>query len=142
MTKRLRGKCLCGAVTYVAEGPPIIVAQCHCEECRRLSGTGHAVGAMFASAAVSVSGETNAFSYFSDKGSKVTKVFCATCGSPIYGKNTGMPDNLTLTLGTMDDAAGLEVEVVIYERDKPHWDRLGDDVATFSTQPDWKPENG
>jgi len=142
MTKKLRGKCLCGAVTYVAEGPPIIVAQCHCEECRRLSGTGHTVGAMFASAAVSVSGETNAFSYFSEKGSKVTKVFCATCGSPIYGKNTGMPDHLTLTLGTMDDATGLEVEVVIYERDKPHWDRLGDDVATFSTQPDWKPENG
>ena len=40
------GKCLCGEVTYTADAPPVVVAQCHCEECRRLSGTGHTVGAM------------------------------------------------------------------------------------------------
>ncbi len=41
----------------------------------------------------------------------------------------------------MDDAIGLDVEVVIFERDKPHWDRLGDKVISFATQPDWKREN-
>jgi hypothetical protein len=92
-----------------------------------------------ASAAVVVSGDTNAFTYVSDKGSKVTRVFCATCGSPIYGKNTRIPDHLPLTLGAMDDATGLDIGVVIFECDKPHWDQLGDDVAAFLTQSDWKP---
>lgn len=41
----------------------------------------------------------------------------------------------------MDDASGLAVEVVIFERDKPHWDQLGQDVVSFATQPDWKPED-
>jgi hypothetical protein len=41
----------------------------------------------------------------------------------------------------MDNPSGLEVEVVIYERDKPHWDQLGRDVVCFATQPDWNPDN-
>ena len=141
MKKRYTGKCLCGEVTYVADGQPIVVAQCHCEECRRLSGTGHTVGAMFNSGAVALSGKLSEFRYMSGNDSEVTKVFCASCGSPIYGTNTRTPDHLTLTLGTMDDAIGLDVEVVIFKRDKPHWDQLGLDVVSFDTQPDWKPED-
>ena len=106
-----------------------------------MSGTGHTVGAMFLSGAVNVKGKLSEFSYSSDRGSEVTKVFCANCGSPIYGKNTRIPDHLTLSLGTMDDANGLDVEVVIFERDKTHWDRLGQGVVFFATQPDWKPEH-
>lgn len=140
MTKKYSGKCLCGEVTYTAVGQPVVVAQCHCEECRRLSGTGHTIGAMFVSDAVTVSGKLNEFEYSSDKGSQVTKAFCAKCGSPIYGKNTRIQDHLTLSLGTMDDATDLKVEVVIFERDKPHWDELGEKVVSFATQPDWKPE--
>ena len=136
---RYTGKCLCGEITYVAEGPPVIVAQCHCDACKRLSGTGHTVGALFASNAVTLRGSMREFSYVSDKGTQVTKVSCATCASPIYGKNTGMPDHLTLTLGSMDDASDLEIDVVIYTRDRPHWDQLQEGVASFATQPDWKP---
>ncbi|MEP1934656.1 MAG: GFA family protein [Roseibium sp.] len=140
MTKKYSGKCLCGAVSYVADGKPIIVAQCHCEECRRLSGTGHTVGAMFSSEAVTLEGSLTEFEYISENGSKVTKAFCATCGSPIYGKNTRLTNHITLTLGTMDDANELSVEVVIFERQKQMWDQLGEDVISFQTQPDWKPE--
>lgn len=140
MKKKYHGKCLCGEVTYVAVGPPVIVAQCHCEECRRLSGTGHTVGAMFSSDSVALSGKLSQFSYLSDNGFQVTKAFCFICGSPIYGKNTRIPDYLTLGLGTMDDAEGLDIKVVIFQRDKQHWDQLGRDVISFATQPDWKPE--
>jgi hypothetical protein len=141
MTQNHTGRCLCGAVSYVAIGPPVIVAQCHCAACRRLSGTGHTVGAMFPAGAVSVTGAVGTYSYASDQASEVTKAFCAACGSPIYGKNTRAPDHITLTLGTMDDATGLEVEVVIFARDKPHWDALGPDVASFAGQPDWTPSD-
>jgi hypothetical protein len=96
---------------------------------------------MFVAEAVTVSGKLSEFSYSSGKGTTVTKVFCADCGSPIFGKNTRMPDHLTLSLGTMDDATGLDIEVVIFERDRPHWDQLGEDVVSFATQPDWKPES-
>lgn len=141
MRKKYTGKCLCYEITYTAKGPPIVVVQCYCEECRRLSGTGHTVGVMFASEEVAVTGELSGFSYSSGKDSKVAKAFCANCGSPIFGTNTRMLDYLTLSPGTMDDASALDIEVVIFERDRPHWDRLGEDVVSFATQPDWKPES-
>lgn len=131
---------MCGAVRFAVTGAPIVVAQCHCEECRRSSGTGHAIGAMFPTGAVSVSGRVNSFQYKSGKDSQVTKTFCPNCGCPIYGTNTRTPDFLTIPLGTFDEASGLEVEVVIFERDKPHWDQLGGNVVCFETQPDWTPE--
>ncbi|MFY0618782.1 GFA family protein [Shimia sp.] len=134
------GKCLCGAVTYKAAGQPVVVAQCHCEECRRLSGTGHTVGAMYSAENVDVHGQVGVFTYESCKGTTVSKGFCVKCGSPIWGKNTGSPQHITLSLGTMDDARDLAVEVVIFERDKPHWDQLDADVIRFATQPDWTPE--
>ncbi len=141
MIQKYTGKCLCGQITYVAKGRPVIVAQCHCEECRRLSGTGHTVGAMFGSDAVAVSGKLGEFRYEAGNGAEVTRAFCPDCGSPVYGKNSRAPDHITLTLGTMDEGSGLEIAVVIFARDKPHWDRLGDNVLSFHTQPDWNPES-
>ena len=34
-----KGRCLCGAVTLTADGPPESVVACHCVSCRRFSGT-------------------------------------------------------------------------------------------------------
>lgn len=139
MKATLTGKCLCGAVTYAAQGKPVVVAQCHCDECRRLSGTGHTIGAMYPVASVSISGPTAQFQYASSKESVVTRVFCPSCGSPILGKNTRSPEHLTLSLGTMDDAESLKVEVVIFDRDKQHWDQITDGIPRFATMPDWSP---
>lgn len=101
------GNCLCGKVTYVAEGTPLVVAQCHCEECRKLCGTGRTVGAMFPVEAVTIRGDVSTFSYRSGKTSEGTKAFCVNYGSPIYGQNTRTPE-----LGTMNAAPDLEIEVV------------------------------
>jgi hypothetical protein len=32
------GGCYCGAVRYVAEGDPVMRAQCHCRECQYITG--------------------------------------------------------------------------------------------------------
>ncbi len=141
MNRTYPGRCLCGAVSYKAAGPPVVVGQCHCDECRRSSGTGHTVGAMFPAQAVALHGEPATYSYVSATGSTVTKAFCAQCGSSVYGTNSHMPNHMTLTMGTMDDAAELDIQVVIFTRDRPHWDRLGPEVMTFETQPDWKPDD-
>ena len=35
---KLEGGCYCGVVRYVAEGEPMMQAQCHCRECQYLTG--------------------------------------------------------------------------------------------------------
>lgn len=137
---KLTGRCLCGAVTYKVEGEPLVVAQCHCQECRRTSGTGHTMGAMFRADQVEMQGELGEHKYASSKNSEVTKAFCPKCGSPMFGRNTNAPDHMILPLGSMDTTEALEIQVVIFNRDKQHWDALPETTMIFDTQPDWKPE--
>ena len=83
-----RGGCLCGAVRYEAEGEPVVVAHCHCEDCQRRSGAGHSTGAMFAADRFRLTGQVAEYKLMSDNGNEVTRVFCPACGSPIFGRNS------------------------------------------------------
>ena len=138
----LAGHCLCGACTYVINGDPVVVAHCYCRDCQRLSGAGHSTGAMFADADCTLSGSPLSFSLPSDAGNIVTRIFCGTCGSPLFGKNNGMPGFMTVTLGTLDDPDALTPQVAIYTRTCRQWDVIDPNVASYDSQPDWKPDDG
>ncbi|SLN57673.1 GFA family protein [Oceanibacterium hippocampi] len=139
LTKTHRGGCLCGAVRYTVEGPPAIVAQCHCEACQKWSGTGHTISATFAAADLSLQGETAEFRYMSENGNEVTRLFCPRCGSPLLGRNTGLVGYLTIPLGTMDDVPDWRPQVAVFTRNRKHWDGLPAEAARFEAQPAWRP---
>jgi hypothetical protein len=54
------GHCLCGAVSYTIHGKPIRMAQCHCKDCQRASGTGHMSLAFFKKDDVAIVGALRA----------------------------------------------------------------------------------
>ena len=56
------GRCLCGAISFSVAEPPIRMAQCHCEDCRRLTGTGHIVQAFFKTDDVTISRNLSIYS--------------------------------------------------------------------------------
>ena len=118
----LTGRCLCGNCTYEIEGDPVVVAHCHCADCQRLSGAGHATGAMFPESAVRMEGSIATFELVSEAGNRVTRLFCPTCGSPLFGKNTGMPGFITATAGTLDQSETLSPQVAIFARNRRAWD--------------------
>lgn len=138
----LTGRCLCGDCTYEIDGEPIIVAHCHCLDCQRLSGAGHTTGAMFSEDGVRLNKETATYAVTSEAGNTVTRLFCGVCGSPLFGKNTGMPGVMTVAMGTLDSSTGLVPQVAIFARSRQDWDMADPNVATFEAQPDWKPADG
>lgn len=135
----IKGQCACGAIRIKVHGEPVIVAQCHCGTCRRISGAGRTVGAMFRRSAVSMDGDAGAFTYDADSGATVTKQFCRTCGSPVSGSNSRTPRFITIPLGVLNETTGLTVQVVIFEESRPHWDQLEDAAQHYRGQPDWRP---
>lgn len=135
----LTGRCACGACSYKIEGDPIIVAHCHCLDCQRLSGAGHSTGAMFAESGIHLAGEPAAYSTTSAAGNIVTRLFCGRCGSPLFGKNTGMPGFMTVTLGTLDSPECLRPELAIFARTRREWDLIDPALPSFEAQPEWKP---
>ncbi len=130
------GRCLCGVIEFEAFGRPIVVAQCHCEECRRLSGAGRSVGAVFDRSSVSIEGTWQEFSYKSLSGSMVTRAFCPNCGSSLFGFGSSTPNRVTIAMGALDGPNDLRIDVVVFDRAKQCWDHLGENVVIFETQPD------
>lgn len=136
----LRGRCLCGSVTYEVTGSPEIVAHCHCADCQRLTGAGHSTGAMYPVGRFQLSGPTGEHRLTSDAGNVVTRAFCPRCGSPIFGSNSAMEGYVTISLGTFDDSSLFEPAVVIFARNRKPWDAMDDSLPTFQAQPGWHPQ--
>ena len=87
---RFTGGCLCGDVRLVAEGRPDRVGLCHCLDCRKHSGALFAAFAVFPEDAVTIEGETRAFS---------GRSFCPRCGSTVFARSG---DEIEVALGTLD----------------------------------------
>lgn len=77
-----------------------------------------------------------------ESGNEVTRVFCGKCGSPLFGKSSGIPGFMTVSLGTLDSSGDLIPQVVVFARSRRRWDIVDENLPTYQAQPDWKPSDG
>ncbi len=118
----IEGGCNCGAVRYRAEGDPIVVAQCHCANCRRQSGSAFSVNLLFKAAAVSHEGD---LSIYEDRdtfsGNPVLRKFCGRCGSPIFSEMTDGKEMIVVKAGTLDDPGSFVPTVSVWTSTALPW---------------------
>ena len=129
------GHCLCGAVSYTINAEPVRMAQCHCKDCQRASGTGHMSLAFFNRDDVEMSGETASFGATADSGNTNTRHFCPTCGSRVYGENSARPGLIGIAVGCADDNEWFATQAVVYAKRRPGWDVTSEDVPNFEAMP-------
>ncbi len=104
MAEKITGGCLCGAVRFAYSGDPGPAAYCHCEDCRRCTGSAFNVSVALESARFEiVSGTAKGFTKRADSGNELTRHFCAECGSPLYTSSPRHPDLIYLKAGALDD---------------------------------------
>ena len=131
----LSGGCLCGAVRYEADGEPVFACFCHCRDCQKATGTGHAAALSVPRGALRVSGETRPFAKNGDSGLTTTRHFCPICGSVVMGEIEIMPDIISLYAGTLDDPSAFQPQLAIFARSRPAWDHVAADLPTFEAAP-------
>ncbi|MGB6228527.1 MAG: GFA family protein [Litorimonas sp.] len=104
------GQCLCGAVTYEAKGLKSDVHACHCDMCRRFTGSAF-IGVDFES--LDDSGPTHWFqsSEWAERGS------CGDCGSSLFWRTLD-GSHLSVAVGSLDDASTLGPIALHYFHDK------------------------
>lgn len=129
------GGCLCGKVTYNLLSEPLRMAQCHCEHCRRSTGTGHMSLAFFDKDNVTIEGPTSSFTTTADNGAEVTRHFCPECGSRLYGTNNSNTSVVSITVGCVDDSSWFNPQAIVYNKQKPHWDHMDSNIKTFEEMP-------
>lgn len=113
------GGCLCGAVRFSAALPTLEFGACHCEMCRRW--TGSALMALSVpQAAVRWKGDEHIARYQSSDWAE--RAHCRRCGTPLFYHVTAdgpMSDELELPVGLLDDPSGLTFSSEIYIDLKP-----------------------
>jgi hypothetical protein len=133
----ISGHCLCGQVTYSAEGEPLAQAICHCTNCQRQTGTAFSVVIGVPAGAFNVEGPTLASFATTGElhGTETLRHFCSACGSPIYSSVEAMPDVVYVKAGTLDDASWLEPNAEVWARSAQPWSPRLDGGVQFETMP-------
>jgi len=124
------GGCLCGAVRYEVTGELEPIQLCHCGQCRKAQGGPFGANIPVATAAFQlVQGEAALREYRASPGKR--RVFCATCGGPIFSQRDEAPEALRLRAGTLDTTAGLTIGCHIQVASKADWWEIDDDLPRY-----------
>ena len=122
MSERIAGRCACGAISYTNTAKPEFTLICHCRQCQRISGSGHAAQFAVTAANTVIEGDVRYYDQTADSGNTVSSGFCATCGNSMLKKTSKRPELLFFHAATLDDPAAFEPQVVVFEDVKPLWD--------------------
>ena len=91
--------------------------------------------AFFSEDDVTIEGETASYACTTDSGNTSTRHFCPSCGSRLFGRNSGRPGLLTVTAGCFDDNSWFEPQMVLYTSLHHAWDVTSTDVPNFDKKP-------
>ena len=97
------GSCLCGSVNYKSNSDPLVIQNCHCDQCRKATGSVYLTNLFIKGENFEITGEVNNYMHLSDAGNNMTKYFCPKCGSQVFGKNSGRPGIITIRAGTVNE---------------------------------------
>ncbi|GAA6166101.1 GFA family protein [Pelagimonas sp. KU-00592-HH] len=134
MTK-LTGQCLCGAISFEADGEVPVMANCHCTDCRKATGSAYAALMFMKESDVKITGTTKTFQHNSDAGSLMTKHFCENCGSPMFTQNSNRPGMIGLRAGTINEQQEFTPKANVYTSSVMAATILDENLPAFAKMP-------
>ena len=127
----IRGSCLCGAVKFEIDRATGPFELCHCNRCRKTSGSAFVAGVGVRTEDFRLlSGHDLIVSYeapIADHPPAYRTTFCRRCGSPV-------PDPLPtesefeIAAGTLDDDPGIRPDKHIFVEFVPAWNEIHDEL--------------
>lgn len=120
----LKGQCLCGGVRYECSTEPLTMKYCHCDTCRRVTGSAFNIGVGVPADDLKVIGKIQ--SYTHTNGS--TREFCPVCGSPLF---TRSPHIVWIRAGSLDSSDGLQPAAEMWTEMAVPWSRIPDNIPSY-----------
>lgn len=123
MSETRDGGCLCGAVRYSVDWPPIAVATCSCKNCQKQAGSALSVIAVMPSAALRITGALTTYTDTAERGKDVYRKFCGVCGSPVVTETPETTEQglVFIKAGTLDETSDLSPTVHYWTCSAPAW---------------------
>lgn len=134
MTQKHTGSCLCGKVTFEITGNFERFFLCHCEYCRKDTGSAHAANLFSSTAQLKwLSGEENVKT-FNFNSSGHIKSFCSDCGSALPNAQIN-GSLLVVPAGSLDSDVDMVPQGNIYISHKANWDNELNKIQEFDELP-------
>jgi len=122
------GKCLCGAVSYCAEGLADIW-YCHCRQCRALSGH-YLAACRTETGKLEISGEV----VWAHHSGTSEHARCVVCGSLLFWATKGS-GHVSVLPGSLDSAEGITERGHIFLAEKGDYYEIADGLPQFDRFP-------
>ncbi len=135
MARDYTGRCLCGAVRYTIKSDALFAGRCYCDDCRRVSGSGHNAVIGFPEEAVSITGRLTEYTTIGGSGQPITRRFCPTCSSRIAGRADVMPGVTMITASSLDDPSLFVSQMSVFTAQATSWDPPPADSPAFPGMP-------
>ena len=129
------GKCLCGNVTYKCHAEPTVIFNCHCEDCRRATGSVFGTNFFVPEDELEIFGEVSSYSHTADSGSAMTKRFCPNCGSLLFGNNSAKSNVVSIRAGTVDQLDLIKPVVNVFMNSKVPSTSIDENLKQASRMP-------
>lgn len=125
MVETYKGGCSCGAVRFELVGRPLWVLACHCDACKKRTGSAFGVTVMVEKQQVAAfTGERRIYARVGDSGNKVKYEFCPNCATTLCWHINIVPERLAFAGGAFDDMRALNLVAEMYADDALSWSRL------------------
>ncbi len=135
MSKKLAGSCLCGQVEFSVSEEFGAFYQCHCQQCRQLTGSAFASNLFTRPDNINwISGAESVVNY-EHPSREFSKAFCKTCGSALpFVTKSGK--SLIVPAGSLLDAPSKLPQANIFMAEKACWLDGGSQAKSFDGFPE------
>ena len=114
-----QGGCHCQQFSFETDIDPMLIVQCNCKSCRRITGSIN-IGCLYGETEVKFMGETNVYEFAGGSGFINKACFCAKFHVRVYNKPAPevMEGMVSIPLGCFHKTDGLAPKVEIWSEEK------------------------
>jgi hypothetical protein len=102
MVNPIHGSCLCGRVRFEVDPPFLQASHCHCDRCRKHSGTAVCTQARVLREQFRLIQDEEVIKVYG-KGEGAVKAFCVNCGSSLFGGDWPDGAQISIRMREFDD---------------------------------------
>lgn len=113
--------CACGKLKVEASGEPVRNSICHCNACKKRTGSAFSAQARFLKTDVTISGASRVFVRAGESGNRSELHFCPECGSTVYWFPEAAPDIVYVATGAFADPSFPRPEISVYDECALDW---------------------
>jgi hypothetical protein len=124
MTKIITGGCCCGDVTFTVEDNFSDFFFCHCEQCRKLTGSAHAANLFTSADNINWVSGIEKIKRYDHPERTFTQAFCENCGSGLPFVTQG-GESLIVPAGSLNEESVKTLDAQIFCAEQTEWHKKG-----------------